>query len=78
MLATPVIASGLAVWVNPADPGLWLVPVTSDVRGAAVVSFAVPAGPAFIGITGFVQYGWADFCAPGGISGSCALQITIL
>lgn len=76
-LGSPVIASGLAVWVDPVDPNLWLVPVMSDVRGSAVVSFSVPVGPQFIGITGFVQYGWPDICAVGGVSGSCALQITI-
>jgi hypothetical protein len=77
-LSTPVIASGLAVWVDQNAPGFFCVTVTSDVRGSCVVSFPVPAGPQFIGISGYAQFGWADPCAPGGLSGSCALGVTIL
>ena len=76
-LSSPLLVSGLAVWINPGNPFLLVIPVSSDLAGYSVVPVPVPAGPGVIGLTGYAQFAWADPCAPGGISGSCALAVTI-
>jgi hypothetical protein len=76
-LNPPLVVSGLSVWVDPASTGFLMLPVTSNAAGYCVKQMAVPAGPGFIGLTGYAQFAWADSCAPGGLSGSCGLSVTI-
>lgn len=76
-LTSPLLVSGLSVWINPASPGLLLFPATSSGAGYAVVNIPVPPGPVLVGMTGYAQFAWADPCPPGGLSGSCALAITV-
>jgi hypothetical protein len=76
-LLNAIFVSGLAVFIDPASPSLFLLPASSTATGFAAVPLPIPAGPQFVGITGFVQFGWPDSCAAGGLSGTSAMQLTI-
>jgi hypothetical protein len=71
-----LIVLGLAVWIDP-TAGLFTLPVSSNASGLCLLTIPVPSGPSWIGSTGYLQFGWNDPCAPGGVSGSCAMSVTI-
>jgi hypothetical protein len=74
-LGSPMFVSGLAVWIDLASPSILTFPASSNASGLSVVGLPLPAGLA--GLTGFLQFGWPDSCAPGGLSGTCGMQVVI-
>ena len=76
-LLNALFVSGLAVFIDPASPSLILFPASSTSSGLAAVPLPLPAGPGFVGISGYLQFGWPDTCAPGGLSGTSAMLVTI-
>ncbi len=75
-LQTPLMVSGVAVWVAP-HAMLALVPVTSGETGFAREELRIPQNPASLGLHAAVQFFWKDACGPSGLSASNALEITI-
>jgi hypothetical protein len=65
------------VFIDPASPSVMVLPASSNGAGLSAVPLPLPAGPGFVGVTGYVQFGWPDPCAPGGLSGSSAMQVVI-
>ncbi len=76
-LTTPLFVLGAAIWIDPAAPAFVLVPASSSASGAAVVPIPVPSDAGLAGTQVFAQFFWSDACAPGGVSASNALQITV-
>jgi hypothetical protein len=74
-LATPVFASGAAVWIDPS--ALVLLPLLANAKGFVEVVVPLPAGFVVPGMQGFLQFFWPDPCAPGGISASNALEVVV-
>ncbi|MCI0589469.1 MAG: hypothetical protein L0323_21855 [Planctomycetes bacterium] len=74
-LPSPLPVSGAGLWLNPAT--LLAFPVASTPIGATPFSLPIPPLPSLAGATLYTQSGWADACAPGGISASNALQVVV-
>lgn len=75
-LQAPLVVLGAALWVDPFAPTD--VPSSAaDAHGGAELGLAVPADPRLIGGSVHAQFLWLDGCAPGGISASNALTVTI-
>jgi hypothetical protein len=74
-LASPLIASGAAVWIDPAI--LFLLPVGSDEYGGARTSTPLAPGVVSAGMSAVVQFFWPDPCAAGGWAASNALQVVV-
>ncbi len=74
-LATPLLAYGAAVWI---DPTSWiLVPILSSDVGAVYASTPLTAPVVAPGLAAYTQFFWPDGCALGGWSSSYALEIVI-
>lgn len=72
-LDAPVPASGLELWVDPAQL-LLVLPAPSRATGYAELAFRVPEAP---GLTVYAQLAFPDPCAPGGWAATDALAIEI-
>ena len=67
--------AGISVLVNPNTAVAQFV--LSDAHGEATQRFAMPADPAFAGLSVYAQVGWLDACGPMGLSASRGLALTI-
>ncbi len=76
-LASPLLAGGIQVWINPSAPGFDIFPVASNATGLALIPIPLPTIPSLAGIRAFGQFVWLDGCAPGGVSASDGIDITI-
>jgi ice-binding like protein len=81
-LATPVSMAGADVWVDGAQTAHFPVIAGSNAAGATVIPIPIPNDPALAGLQVFAQFFWVGPsspppCAPGGISASNALAITV-
>jgi hypothetical protein len=74
-LDPPLAAAGAQLFIDPAGY-LALAPATSDPAGfvelPVLLSAAVPPG-----VQAYLQYFFPDPCAPGGVSASNALHVTV-
>lgn len=78
-LAAPITILGAELWVNTLGTSLLaLVPVASNSQGSVTVPFPIPAVPSLAGFRMFTQFLWSDACAPGRVSASRALALTML
>jgi hypothetical protein len=53
------------------------VTVVSGANGSTFLHLPLPNDPGLIGFTGHSQFAFLDACAPGGLTSSCALSLTI-
>ena len=59
------------------SPVLSVFTVLSDQQGKVRYGLPIPATPSLMGLKLYSQFAWPDICAPGGISASNALEITV-
>jgi hypothetical protein len=76
-LATSFDFQGAQIWIDVWHPAFFFAFVPSNGVGYSVVPAPIPALPVLAGIQASVQFAWANTCAPGGVSASDALAITI-
>ena len=76
-LTTPINLSGVDVWIDLTSPLLSVFTVLSDQQGTVRFGLPIPATPSLMGLKLYSQLAWPDICAPGGISASNALEITV-
>ena len=76
-LTTPMHLSGVDVWIDLTSPRLSVFTVLSDQQGTVRFGLPIPANPSLMGLKLYTQLAWPDLCAPGGISASNALEITV-
>ena len=75
-LAASQPLSGAALWIDPATP-VAAVRVESDPLGWCDVRLPLPDDPGLEGLGLAGQFLWLDACAPGGLSASSALVMSI-
>ncbi|MCI0585329.1 MAG: hypothetical protein L0323_00650 [Planctomycetes bacterium] len=82
-LASPLVIIGVQIWIDPASPQFFLLPVNSNTAGVAQVPIPVPGIPSLAGAQVYTQFAWAGPsapsppCPPIGISASNALAIVV-
>ncbi|HET6202991.1 MAG TPA: hypothetical protein VFI25_09350 [Planctomycetota bacterium] len=69
--------AGFLIWISPFSPLFLEIPVGSNALGAAEVPIPIPNDPSLAGFGVFIEFLWADSCAPGGFSNSNALAILV-
>jgi hypothetical protein len=75
--APPLLVAGAWIWIDPTSVGFFTLFATSNAVGAAQIPVPIPNLPALVGLQAFAQFAWLDSCAPGGVSASNALSITV-
>lgn len=76
--ASPLVISGVTVWVDITRPFAQIIPVTNGPFGSLTVPFPIPADPGLVGFVAVAQWAWTDgACGSPGMTGSNALQVTI-
>ncbi len=73
---TPLMAFGASIWIDPQASVFLAVPVTSNALGVCEVGLPIPPSVP-VGAFAYGQFAWADPCAPGGVSASAALSVTV-
>ena len=76
-LTAPLVLIGAEVWIDPAAPVFILLPAGSGALGSTQIAIPLPPDPLLAGTQSFVQFFWLDTCAPGGVSASYALAVTV-
>ncbi|MCI0585840.1 MAG: hypothetical protein L0323_03250, partial [Planctomycetes bacterium] len=76
-LPSPLVFSGVSIWIDLNLPPFFLALVGTNPLGAAEVPLPIPNDPLLAGVPAFAQFFWPDSCAPGGFSASNALAVTV-
>lgn len=76
-LSTPLVLSGLEVWVDIQAPGFGFLTLQADAAGTAAFPAPLPSDPSLANLQVHLQSVWPDACAPSGLAGSHGLTVTI-
>ncbi len=80
-LATPLLAGGIAIWVDPASAWMLAIPVRSDPIGGAEVAVRVPNRAGLVGVGFAAQFAWwvsgGPPCPPLGLAASNGMRVIL-
>jgi hypothetical protein len=75
--AAPSLVLGAQIWIDLLSPAFFGIPAASNALGLSQVPIPIPIVPSLGGGQAFAQFAWLDACAPGGVSASNAIALTV-